>query len=88
MIDRPDTYLDPEDTWNGWAYPNFEKVEVERMAAWLPEFGDGLMYDGATDTFTTTYDPDALETFTGIDIDGMHLYPIGNSSWTWSIVEE
>ncbi len=81
-------YLDPEDTWNGWACPYFEKYEVERMAAWLPEFDDGLVYDEAADTFTTTYDPDAPESFTGTDIDGMHLYPIGSGSWTWLIVEE
>ena len=80
-------YLDPEEEWNGWACPYFEKPEVKRTAAWLPEFDDGLKYDEATDTFTTTYDPDAPESFTGVDIDGMHLYPIGSGSWTWSIVD-
>nr|WP_314784091.1 hypothetical protein [Olsenella uli] len=79
--------LDPEDTWNGWACPYFEKPEAERMSAWLPELDDGLVYDVATDTFTTTYDPEATESFTGTDIDGMHLYPIGNGSWTWVIVD-
>lgn len=58
------------------------------MTAWLPEFDDGLEYEEATDTFATTYDPDAPELFADIDIDGTHLYPIGNESWTWSIVEE
>ena len=81
-------YLDPNDTWNGWACPYFEKPEVERMSAWLSEFDDSLVYDEATDTFTTTYDPDAPESFIGTDIDGMHLYPIGNGSWMWSILEE
>lgn len=81
-------YLDPEDTWNGWSCPYFEKFEVERMSAWLPEFNDEPIYDEATDTFTTTYDPDAPESFTGTDIDGMHLYPIGNGSWTRSIIED
>lgn len=80
-------YLDHEDEWNGWACPYFEKSEVECMSAWLPEFDDGLVYDEATDTSTTTYDPDAPESFTGTDIDGMHLYPIGNGSWAWSIVD-
>lgn len=90
--DRPDcihrAYLDPEDTWNGWACPYFEKAEAERMNEWLPEFDDGLDYSPDTDAFTTRYDPDAIETFAGTDIDGMHLYPIGNGSWTWSIVED
>ena len=81
-------YLDPVETWNGWACPYFEKLGVDRMFAWLPEFDDALVYDKATDTFTTTYNPDASESFTGTDVDGMHLYPIGNGSWTWSIVEE
>lgn len=80
-------YLNSNDAWNGWACPYFEKSEVERMVAWLPEFDDSLVFDEATDTFTTTYDPDAPESFAGIDIDGMHLYPIGNGSWTWSIVK-
>ena len=80
-------YLDPDDTWNGWACPYFEKAEAERMNEWLPELDDGLDYSADTDAFTTRYDPDAIETFTGTDIDGMHLYPIGYGSWTWSIVE-
>lgn len=79
-------HLNPDGTWNGWACPYFEKQEVERMPAWLPEFDDGLVYDEATDTFTTTYDLDAPESFTGTDIDGMHLYPIDNGSWTWTTV--
>lgn len=81
-------YLDPKDTWNGWACPYFDKTKVKRMVAWLSEFDDGLVYDETTDAFTTTYDPDAPESFMGTDIDGMHLYPIGNGSWTWSIVED
>ena len=53
-----------------------------------PEFDDSLAYYEATDTFTTTYNPDTPESFIGADVDGMHLYPIGNGSWTWSILEE
>ena len=52
-----------------------------------PELDDGLDYSVDKDAFTTRYDPDAIETFTGTDIDGMHLYPIGYGSWTWTIVE-
>lgn len=66
-------YLDPEEEWNGWACPYFEKSEIGRMTAWLPKFDDGPEYDEATDTFVTTYDPDAPEPFAGIDIDVMHL---------------
>lgn len=80
-------YLDPKEEWNGWACPYFEKSEVERMAAWLPEFDDGLVYSAEDDTFTTTYDPDLPEVFKGEDVDGMHLYPIGAGSWIWVIVD-
>ncbi len=76
-------YLDPEEEGNGWACPYFEKSEVERMAAWLPEFDDGLVYSAEDDTFTTTYDPDLPEAFKGEDVDGTHLYPIG----AWVIVD-
>ncbi|WP_343006045.1 MULTISPECIES: hypothetical protein [unclassified Collinsella] len=80
-------YLDPEEEWNGWACPYFEKSEVERMAAWLLEFDDGLVYSTEDDTFTTTYDPDLPEAFKGEDVGGMHLYPIGAGSWIWVIVD-
>ena len=80
-------YLDPDDTWNGRACPYFEKSEVERMSAWLAEFDDGLVYDKEADAFTSTYDPDVLEVFPATEIDNMTLYPIGNGSWTWAIVD-
>lgn len=79
-------YPDLEEERNGWACSYFEKQEVERVAAWLLEFDDGLEYDETTDTYNTTYDPDAPESFTGADIDGIHPYPIGNGSWAWTIV--
>lgn len=92
LEDRPEcvhrAYLDPAEEWNGWACPYFERAEVERMAAWLPEFDDLLVYDEESDAFSTTYDPDLTETFPGTDIDGRHLYPIGAGSWTWVIVDE
>lgn len=47
LEDRPEcvhaAYLDPAEEWNGWACPYFERAEVERMAAWLPEFDDSLV---------------------------------------------
>lgn len=57
------------------------------MNEWLPEFDDGLDYSADTDAFTTRYDPRCHGNLRGTDIDGMHLYPIGSGSWTWSIVE-
>ena len=81
-------YLNPMNTRNGRACRYFEKSEVERISAWLPEFNDALVHDEATDTFTTTYDAGAPESFAGTDVDDIHLYPIGNGSRTRSIVEE
>lgn len=83
----PSRLLNPEETWNGWACPYFERSEAERMNNWLPNLDNGLGYNPTTDAFTTRYDPDAIETFKGIDINDLHLYPIGNGSWMWSIVK-
>ena len=80
-------YLDPAEEWNGWACPYFDKSEVERMAVWLPEFDDSLVYSEQDDAYITTYDPGCPEIFGAIEVDGLRLYPIGNGSWTWEIVE-
>ena len=79
-------YLDPETNWNGWACPYFEKSEVIRMNAWLPQFDDGLVFSDSDDSFTTTYDQDCPEVFPASVVDGMKLYPIGYGSWTWRII--
>lgn len=55
--------LDSSEKWNGWACPFFERAEVERMAAWLSELDDSIVYDEETDAFRTTYDPDLTEIF-------------------------
>ena len=77
-------YVDPNDRWNGWLCPWFEFDEVESMNEWLPKTsGEILDYDGETDAFICTNGAEDLEVFVGKDIDGMHLYPIGNGSWIW-----
>ena len=81
-------YLNPEETRYGWACPCFERSEAERMNNWLPNLDNGLDYNPTTDAFTTRYDPDAIETFKGIDINDLHLYPIDNGSWMWYIVKD
>lgn len=58
------------------------------MNNWLPNLDNGLDYDPTTDAFTTRYDPDAIETFKGININDLQLYSIGNGSWAWSIVKD
>ena len=62
-------------------------TEAKRMNEWLPELGNGFDYSADADAFTTRYDPDAIETFMGVGIDGIHLHSIGFGSWMRSIVE-
>ena len=81
-------YLDPDEHWNGFVRPWFTKEEALAMNEWLGDFEDSIVYDEERDLFYTTYDPECREEFAGRDIDGYHLYPIGNGSWTWCIDEE
>lgn len=76
-------YVDDEKDWNGWLCPLFEKSEVARMTPWLRQSDVRLLFDDTTDKFVAIVDSEATETFGGIDIDGMHLYPIGYGSWMW-----
>lgn len=80
--------LDPDERWNGWVCPYFEKSEAMAMNAWLPVFDDRLMYSSTADSFTTSYDEECPEIFHATDIDGQKLYPIGDSSWTWVMVDD
>ena len=79
-------FMDSENEWNGWACPYFEKAEVERMNAWLPkEYGEKLVYDKEHDIFNCVGPDDSIvESFYGIDINGIRLYPIGSGSWLWA----
>lgn len=76
-------YVDDEKDWNGWLCPLFKKSEVARMTPWLRQSDVRLLFDDTTDKFVAIVDSEATETFGGIDIDGMHLYPIGYGSWMW-----
>ena len=77
-------YLDPNERWNGWVCPWFEKDEVMRMASWIDEmFDEGIIYDEESDMFLITDGCYVSERIKGKDIDGMHLYPVGNGGWTW-----
>lgn len=73
--------------WNGWACPYFTKEmadEIIRINNKTSDVAFHFGYNEDTDTFYRFSDPiDHFEEFTGIDIDGLHLYPIGNMSWVW-----
>lgn len=75
--------------WNGWACPYFTKevgmqiVQIFNNQTHMLE-DEYMRYDENIDAFIrkdACYDEP--EMFHGIDIDGMHLYPIGTMNWIW-----
>ena len=80
---------DEDYSWNGWACPWFTKENADKIATWssIP-----LEYDAKRDAYIEK-DSDIGETaYVGEHIDTedgtLLLYPIGNKSWVWSIVEK
>lgn len=72
--------------WNGWACPYFTKEVAETIMNANNKYADEdfkMSYNADTDTFVRPYDEDENEEFQGIDIDGIHLYPIGTMCWIW-----
>lgn len=75
--------------WNGWDCPYFTKevgMQIVRVFNnQTPMLEDEYMrYDENIDAFIrkdACYDEP--EMFHGLDIDGLHLYPIGTASWIW-----
>ena len=83
-------YVEPRD-WNGWACPWFTKeVGFEIMKAnnkVCPDYP--MAYNAKTDAFYYYSDPDfEPEEYKGCDVNGEHLYPIGNCSWIWYETKE
>ena len=78
--------------WNGWACPWFTKEVAEQImrinnAYYI--FGEWQMrYDAGKDAFIREYEDEEPDIFQGKDIDGLHLYPIGNMSWVWDDLAE
>lgn len=77
-------YLDPNDRWNGFARPYFRKEDARLINDVLEAIGDErLVYDEQDDCFNLFDGHERIEWYYGVDIDGMHLYPIGAGSWVW-----
>lgn len=77
-------YLDPDDRWNGFARPYFRKEDARFINDVLEAIGDErLVYDEHDDCFDLFDGRERIERYYGVDIDGMHLYPIGAGSWVW-----
>lgn len=71
--------------WNGWACPYFTKEVADDIMRINNADNNGteMYYVPTTDTYVRTWDDGNDEEFDGIDINGMHLYPIGNMCWIW-----
>lgn len=71
----------------GWLNPYFEIDEALKIAeAVRKELHQDVHYDENSDTFTFIVEEDddyPQQEYQGVDIDGMHLYPIGKDEWTW-----
>ena len=72
--------------WNGWDCPYFTKevgMEICLENNKVNDIAYHMAYNEKTDSFIRLDDMFEPEVFQGVDIDGMHLYPIGNASWIW-----
>lgn len=73
---------------DGWYNPYFEIDEALKIAeAAQKELGQSANYDETTDTFTFIIEEDDYgpQKYQGVDIQDMHLYPIGEDEWTWNL---
>lgn len=74
-----------DETWNGWAMPYFDAKDVHLIQDSLNAIGEGdvITYDADDDAYVVT-SGDFEERYHGVDVDGMHLYPIGSGAWIWA----
>lgn len=84
-----EAWYDPDECgYGGWLNPYFELSEALKMAETMKKQWDKpkVSYDEKTDTFTyfSAEFSDYPEKYQGVDINGMHLYPIGGEEgWAW-----
>lgn len=74
--------------WNGWACPWFTKKVADEIMRISKNKGYYVYYDQNSDTYMYYVDDDNNDEFQGNDIDGLHLYPIGNACWVWDDLAE
>lgn len=79
--------------WNGWACPYFTKEVAGKIMQVNNKSHDfkayQMHYDKEQDAFIRQEDEgDEPYVMKGIDIDGMHLYPIGTMCWIWDDIAE
>lgn len=73
--------------WNGWACPWFTKEVAEQIMRANNESYCGvayqMQYNEKQDAFIRVEEDNEPYVVKGYDIDGLHLYPIGNMCWVW-----
>jgi hypothetical protein len=69
-----------EDDWNGWACPYFDLEEATRILDIYNMKSGNARYNESNDEFIFIEDE---EIFPAVEIEGLKLYPIGNSIWIW-----
>lgn len=78
--------------WNGWACPWFTKKVANEIMRINNESYCGvayqIRYDEEQDAFIQEEGYDEPYVIKGYDIDGLHLYPIGNAYWVWDDIAE
>lgn len=75
--------------WNGWACPWFTKEVADDIMRMTNKDNENVMrYYQEIDTYSYYIDDDNNSEFKGKDINGLHLYPIGNAYWVWDDLAE
>lgn len=78
--------------WNGWACPWFTKEVADEIMRVNNESYCGveyqMRYDEEQDAFIQDDGYDEPYVIKGYDIDGLHLYPVGNMNWIWDDLAE
>lgn len=81
-----------DEYWNGFACPYFSFEQAQQVAEAWRASGSDARYDGEVDAFSfevnTGEGAKEYESYSGLLIEGMKLYPIGSSNWIWESVEE
>ena len=88
-------------SWNGWACPYFTfenaMIVVDQINQDQEYCNQNqlpisiLMYSKCNDTFYYIADdqePECIDAYEGMMIDGVKYYPIGNCSWCWHEMSE
>lgn len=84
---------DPEDHWNGFGVPSFDRDNALKVIAWVADYEDSeasprttFRWDDGNLIMTETYDDEEqYEQHIGPDAHGR--YWIGASSWTWNEIQ-